>query len=97
MWRARELGISWESLALSPPFLKSFGLGRATACRDWRTAAPERVAAARAALADVVAFDAAWVAGRALALEQAIDLAMKHPAAGVSLRAAGLTAGARRR
>ena len=39
----------------------------------------QSVAGARKALADDVAFDRAWQEGRALALEQAIELALKDP------------------
>ena len=37
----------------------------------------QRVAAARAALGDDAAFDRAWQDGRALTLEQAIELALE--------------------
>jgi len=40
----------------------------------------QRVASARAALGDNAAFDRAWQEGRALTLEEAIELALKEPA-----------------
>ncbi len=39
----------------------------------------QQVAASRAALADDIAFDAAWEEGRALTLDQAMDLALEQP------------------